>query len=371
MKNADINATIKVVTKGQSYPIRVEADLLKSYDVFEPFIKKASHIFVISDSHVSTLYGQSVESHLKCCGVKYTCLEITPGEASKTLPEYERVINTILEHTPTRDSLIIALGGGVVGDFAGFIAATTLRGVPFIQVPTSLLAQVDSSVGGKTGLNTPQGKNLIGAFYQPEAVFIDTQTLKTLPPREFSAGIAEVVKYGCLGSAPFFEWLENNKELIVAQDKQALTHMIKTCCEMKADIVAADEMEKTGKRALLNFGHTFGHGIEKLGGLDGKILHGEAVALGMVMAAQLSVELGYIIADFVPRLKVLLAFFDLPVTLDDVPVSFTAQELIAAMQGDKKADSTGLVFIVLSALGTAILQKNIDNALIENAITEI
>jgi 3-dehydroquinate synthase len=274
----------------------------------------------------------------------------------KTWQTLDRVHGELLMSRADRRTIIVALGGGVVGDLAGFAAATYQRGIPFIQVPTTLLAQVDSSVGGKTGINHVLGKNMVGAFHQPLAVIADTDTLNTLPDRELSAGLAEVVKYGAIRDMEFFLWLEDNMDHLRERDTGALAHAIRRSCELKAEIVALDERE-AGPRALLNLGHTFGHAIETLEGY-GTWLHGEAVAAGMVMAARLSARLGRLSASDAQRLERLISRAGLPIT----PPTITSERWLDAMGRDKKNDSGRITLILLDALGSAHIEKNVPQA---------
>ena len=289
-------------------------------------------------------------------GLKFDSIQLPDGEEYKNLDSMNLVYSRLLEGRFDRNTTLIALGGGVVGDITGFAAASYQRGVPFIQIPTTLLSQVDSSVGGKTGVNHPLGKNMIGAFYQPQAVIIDINSLDTLPDRELSAGISEVIKYGILGDAEFFNWLEDNVEALMARDPDVLTYAIARSCQDKADIVAADEREQ-GKRALLNLGHTFGHAIET--GLGyGEWLHGEAVACGMVMAARLSAEMGWLSDSDVGRIRALISRANLPT---DPPPAMSADKFRALMAIDKKVLDGKLRLILLQSIGSSIVTDSFDN----------
>ena len=273
------------------------------------------------------------------------------GEAYKNSTSLNHIYDVLLQHRMERKGTLIALGGGVIGDLTGFAAASYLRGVPFIQIPTTLLAQVDSSVGGKTGINHPLGKNMIGAFYQPQVVLADTDTLSTLPDRELSAGIAEIIKYGLISDLPLFEWLEANMELLLTRDPQALTYAILRSCQNKADVVAADERE-SGRRALLNLGHTFGHAIEAGMGY-GAWLHGEAVGTGMIMAAVLSQQLGWISAQDVQRIRALIVKARLP----DIAPNLGQEKYLDFMGLDKKVEGGKLRFVLLKAIGAAVVSE--------------
>jgi 3-dehydroquinate synthase len=276
------------------------------------------------------------------------------GEAYKNWETLNLVFNALLERGCDRKTLVVALGGGVVGDMAGFAAACFMRGVPFVQIPTTLLSQVDSSVGGKTGINHPLGKNMLGAFYQPLQVVCDIDALQTLPDREISAGLAEVIKYGPIADMDFFAWLEENIGLLMRRDAVALAHAIRRSCEIKAHVVGQDEREG-GLRAILNFGHTFGHAIETGMGY-GAWLHGEAVGCGMVMAAQLSFQLGLVDADFVDRLRSLIARAGLPVTGPVLDPQDNAGRYLELMQHDKKAEAGEIRFVVISGRSKASMQ---------------
>ncbi len=333
----------------RSYPIFIEegmlADSARLAEKLRPLIK-ASQVAVITNPTVQALYGSALLTALADFQVDVFAMD--DGEAHKTLETYAAVMDFLMTHRHNRTTTVIALGGGVVGDLAGFAAATFQRGVGFIQIPTTLLAQVDSSVGGKTAVNHPAGKNMIGAFYQPQAVLIDPATLHTLPDREYAAGLAEVVKYGVIADADFFAWLEDNVDALVNRDAAALTEAIRVSCATKAHVVAQDERE-AGLRAILNYGHTFGHAIENLSGY-GVWLHGEAVAVGMVMAAQFSQRLGLLNQGVPERIEGLLAALGCPVRLDQ---SVAPADMIEAMGMDKKAADGNLRFVVTRGIGHA------------------
>jgi 3-dehydroquinate synthase len=295
-------------------------------------------------------------------GARLTEIVVPDGEKTKSWQVLETVFDALLAAHCGRDTLLVALGGGVVGDLAGFAAAVYQRGMPFLQVPTTLLAQVDSSVGGKTAINHARGKNMIGAFHQPLAVISDVTTLDTLPDRELRAGLAEVIKHALALDLAFVDWLEKNVEKVLARDRAALTYAVKRCCELKAGIVAADERE-AGVRALLNFGHTFGHAIEAGAGY-GSWLHGEAIAAGMVMAAQLSRNLGLIGDPEVARVSGLIGRAGLP----NRGPALAPQKLMELMAGDKKAAQGKLRFVVLEALGRAVLRGGVEDERVRQAI---
>ena len=335
----------------RSYPIYIESSLLEQSELLSRHIK-GTRVCVVSNDIVYPLYGKQVLSALANYTVDTVILP--DGEAQKSLANFDVIMSHMLEKGHGRDSTLVALGGGVIGDITGFAAACYQRGVDFIQIPTTLLSQVDSSVGGKTAINHPLGKNMVGAFYQPNAVIIDIDSLKTLPDREFSAGIAEVIKYGILGDSEFFGWLEKNVELIKAKDVDALKYLIARCCQCKADIVAEDEKE-AGRRALLNLGHTFGHAIEAEQGY-GKWLHGEAVATGMVLASELSVTKDLLSASDYRRIVNLLVQFDLPI---EAPSDMDFDSFIKHMKRDKKNIAGQLRFILPVGIGHSEMKNDI------------
>ena len=305
---------------------------------------------VVSNETIAPLYLDALKANLQ--GHSVDTIALPDGESWKTIDTASLILDKLVACGSNRDTTVIALGGGVVGDMTGFAAACYMRGVAFIQVPTTLLAQVDSSVGGKTGVNHAKGKNLIGAFHQPQIVLIDTDTLTSLPDRELRAGLAEVIKYGAIADTEFLAWLEQNMDALLDKQPDALAHAVRRSCEIKADVVAADEREM-GRRAILNFGHTFGHAIEHCLGY-GEWLHGEAVAAGMIMAAQLS---GSDSVD-VERLRSLLVAAGLPTS----PPPVGAQNMLTAMGMDKKVQQKKLRFVLLSALGDAVVSDEYDQA---------
>ena len=341
--------TINVELGIRSYPIVIGSGLLGGGFNLSDFVT-GDDCLIVSNETVAPLYLEKLLANLP--GKTASVIELPDGEAFKTTDTLHTILDKLVAIGANRDTTVIALGGGVVGDVAGFAAASFMRGIGFVQIPTTLLAQVDSSVGGKTGINHAQGKNLIGAFYQPGVVLIDTDTLKTLPDRELKAGLAEVIKYGAIVDIEFFDWLEHNIEKLLGGDAAALSHAIERSCQLKAEIVAEDERE-SGRRAILNFGHTFGHAIEHCLGY-GEWLHGEAVAAGMVMAAGLS----GIAAAEQQRLTALLEAAGLPVTPPAVP----ADELLAAMSRDKKVQNKAVRFVLLKNLGNAYVSADIDQA---------
>jgi 3-dehydroquinate synthase len=347
-------AALTVELGDRSYPIHIGPGLLPRAEMFQPHLR-GGRPFILTNETVAPLYLEPLRSALGGSGVE--ALVLPDGEAHKTLETAGRIYDALLAGRYARDSVLVALGGGVIGDLTGFAAATYQRGIGFIQVPTTLLAQVDSSVGGKTGVNHPLGKNMIGAFHQPLAVVADTDTLRTLPARELSAGLAEVIKYGLLGDASFFDWLELNMGRLRALEPDALTEAIRRSCANKARIVALDERE-SGPRALLNLGHTFGHAIETALGY-GRWLHGEAVGAGLCMAADLSCRLGWLPAADRDRVIALVARAGLPTRL---PAQLTPADFQRLMAHDKKVQAGRLRLVLLKAIGTAVVTADFDPA---------
>ena len=338
--------TLTVQLAERSYPILIGPGLLEDGALIEAQVPGGT-VLLVSNTTVAPLYADALKRSLKGRTVVEAILP--DGESYKTLASLSRILDVAVANRLARDCTVVALGGGVVGDMAGFAAASYQRGVDFVQVPTTLLAQVDSSVGGKTGVNHPGGKNLIGAFHQPVAVIADTDTLATLPPRELRAGLAEVIKYGLIHDAAFFDWLEVSIDRLLAGSGEALTHAIRRSCEVKAEIVGRDERER-GDRALLNFGHTFGHAIEAATGYR-TWLHGEAVGAGMLMAAAMSRECGFLGATDVARLRALLHRVGLPLAAPDV----SAAAALEHMQIDKKVKSGRMRFVLLQRIGAALV----------------
>ncbi|KPK09475.1 MAG: 3-dehydroquinate synthase [Betaproteobacteria bacterium SG8_39] len=353
--------SLRVALGAQAYPIHVGAGILGDAALYAPLLE-GRRAAIVSNAVVAPLYLERLRSALAACGASVVEILVEDGEQAKRWETLDAIIGAMLEARCDRRSVVIALGGGVIGDLAGFAAAIYQRGVAFIQVPTTLLAQVDSSVGGKTGINHALGKNMIGAFHQPLAVIADVGALATLPPRELRAGLAEVIKHGLVLDAAFFEWLEAHMERLLGGDPQALTHAVVRSCELKAQVVAADERE-AGLRALLNFGHTFGHAIE-VGMGYGSWLHGEAVAAGMVMAAELSARAGPLDASAVARVRALVARAGLPVEGPDL----AAARYLELMTVDKKATAGRIRFVTLEAIGRAALRDDLDPAAVRAAI---
>jgi len=348
--------TVNVDLGERSYPIRIGADLIGRTDLFAPHIAGAS-VTIVTNETVEPLYGDALRAALAPLGKQVSTVVLPDGEAFKQWETLNLIFDALLSAKADRKTTLIALGGGVIGDMTGFAAACYMRGVPFVQVPTTLLSQVDSSVGGKTGINHPLGKNMIGAFFQPQAVIADIGALRTLPERELAAGIAEVIKTAAIADVAFFEWIEANVDALNRRDPAALAHAVKRSCELKASVVAADERE-SGLRAILNFGHTFGHAIEA--GLGyGEWLHGEAVGCGMVMAADLSVRLGYLDDAVRKRLVAVIAAARLPThapALGDT-------RYIELMKVDKKAEAGAIKFVLLKQLGDTLVTDVPEDAL--------
>ncbi len=344
----------------RSYPIYIGTDLLGRSDLISKHVR-GKRVAIVTNEVVGPLYLDTVRRSL--AAFNPVTVVLPDGEEYKTLSVLDRIFTALLENRCDRKTTVVALGGGVVGDMAGFAAAAYQRGVPFIQVPTTLLAQVDSSVGGKTGVNHPLGKNMIGAFHQPNCVIIDTKTLNTLPDEELSAGLAEVIKYGLISDSAFFAWLEENMPRLLARDPEALSYAIERSCQNKAEVVAADETE-AGRRALLNLGHTFGHAIETGMGY-GAWLHGEAVAAGMVMAADLSRRLGWIGEADVARIRRLITQARLPIA---APPTLGADRFLELMAVDKKVQDGQLRLILLKAIGQAEIVADVPVARIAETL---
>jgi len=343
-------ATVQVSLGDRSYPIWIGEGLLGQGSLWRSVLA-GRQVAVVTNDTVGPLYAEGLLATLRQEGLEPILVTLPDGEVHKTMVVLGTVFDAMMAHRMERGSTVVALGGGVVGDMAGFAAACYQRGVPFVQVPTTLLSQVDSSVGGKTGVNHPLGKNMIGAFYQPQAVLIDMAVLQTLPERELSAGLAEIIKYGASLDRAFFEWLEAHMPALRAREPSALVHAIERSCQIKAMVVAEDERESSGRRAILNFGHTFGHAIEAGMGF-GQWLHGEAVGCGMVMAACLSEQLGQLAVADRDRIRRLVAAAGLPVE----PPDWSSETYLEWMSHDKKTAAGQVRYIVLKGLGDAALQ---------------
>ncbi|MBR0798786.1 3-dehydroquinate synthase [Bradyrhizobium jicamae] len=365
--SADV--TVDVALGDRAYDIVIGRDVLASLGARIAALRPGVRTAIVTDRTVAKHWLEPTEASLAAAGVPTARIVVEEGEGSKSYAGLSQVSEALIAARIERNDLVIALGGGVVGDLAGFAAAILRRGVDFVQVPTSLLAQVDSSVGGKTGINSPQGKNLIGSFHQPVLVIADTSVLDTLSPRQFRAGYAEVAKYGILGDEAFFAWLETNHADIFAGGA-AREHAIATSCRAKAGVVSRDERE-TGERALLNLGHTFGHALEAATGFSDRLFHGEGVSVGMVLAAQLSAGLGMISPNDAARIERHLAAVGLPTRLQDI-AGFAqegladADALLALMAQDKKVKRGKLTFILLEAVGRAVISNNVEPSLVRD-----
>ena len=353
--------TLNVDLGSRGYPIHIGPGLLSQADLLLPHLAQP-RVVVVTNTVVAPLYLERLTATLQSAGVAVIPVILPDGEAHKNWETLNRIFDALLTYRAERKTTLIALGGGVIGDLTGFAAASYQRGVPFIQVPTTLLSQVDSSVGGKTGINHPLGKNMIGAFYQPQVVLADIDTLNTLPDRELSAGLAEVIKYGLIGDLPFLEWLENNMSKLRARDPQALQYAIARSCQNKADVVAADERE-AGVRAHLNLGHTFGHAIETGMGY-GNWLHGEAIGAGMVMAADASQRMGWLSEADVARTRALIRAAGLPVVAPDLGV----EAYLNFMGHDKKVESGKMRFVLLKKLGEATVTGDLPPAALKDTL---
>lgn len=353
-----LHETVTVDLGPRSYPIHIGAGLLKAANQFVKQAVGDRPCVIVSDSHVAALYAQPLYENLSAAQLcKTRPLVLPAGEKTKSFSFIAHLLRDVLHVGIDRNSVLVALGGGVIGDVTGFAAAIALRGIDFIQIPTSLLAQVDSSVGGKTGINTGEGKNLVGAFHQPRLVLTDVNTLKTLPLRELRAGYAEIVKMALLGDAAFFEFLESNGKDVVEGKPEAQIQAIKTSCAMKAFIVGRDEREG-GERALLNLGHTFAHAFETATQYDGSLLHGEAVAMGCTLAFKLSARLGLCREEDAARVKKHFAACGLPTGITGR--GWNADHLLANMYKDKKAEGKKLTFILARSIGQAVIAKDVD-----------
>lgn len=358
---------IEVGLPGRSYPIQIGPRLLGDTTAWRGVIRGV-HALIVSDDNVAPLYLQRLQAAVtgSLQTLNVSTLVLPPGEAHKNLQAVSRALDALAQLGATRDACVLALGGGVVGDIAGFAAACWMRGIDFVQFPTTLLAMVDSSVGGKTGVDHAAGKNLIGAFHQPRAVIADLDTLATLPERELRAGLAEVIKTACIGDADFFAWLEAHADQLLAGDRDALTHAISHCCHFKAGVVERDERE-TGERALLNLGHTFGHALEAEAGY-GTLLHGEAVAIGMVLAARLSTRIGMADPVDAQRLMALLQRCGLPTAS---PSDLDADALLSRMRLDKKNRAGSLRLILWRGVGRAEIVEGVSDPDVLGVLSDV
>jgi|TARA_B110000879_G_scaffold40816_1_gene57304 3-dehydroquinate synthase len=351
MKFKTMKQTLSVALAERTYPIHIGAGLLDQTALLLAHLKH-KRVAIVSNTTVAPLYLERVAKPLREAGVDVVEIILPDGEQYKNSEILNTIYDALIQARCERMTTLIALGGGVIGDLTGYAAATYLRGVPFIQIPTTLLSQVDSSVGGKTGINHPQGKNMIGAFYQPQLVLIDTETLKTLPQRELSAGIAEVIKYGLIRDADFFDWLEINMEKLMALDETTVSEAVYRSCQNKAEVVAADERE-AGERALLNLGHTFGHAIENAMGY-GVWLHGEAVAAGTLMAADLSLRMGWLKLEDVQRIKAIFHAAE----LKQQPPALGVDQYLDLMGLDKKVQDGKIRLVLQQAIGESVMTSD-------------
>jgi 3-dehydroquinate synthase len=362
--------TVSVPLAGRSYDIRIGPGLLAVAGREIRPLLRGSRIAIVTDETVAGLHLETLARALEDAAIAWDALALPPGEGTKCWAELERTVEWLIDRRIGRDDLVVALGGGVIGDLAGFAAAVLRRGVRFVQIPTTLLAQVDSSVGGKTGINSARGKNLIGAFHQPQLVLADTDVLATLGERDFLAGYAEVVKYGLLGDAAFFGWLEENAPRAAAGDVAARMQAIRRSCEMKAAIVARDETEQ-GDRALLNLGHTFGHALEAATGYSGRLLHGEGVSIGCQLAFEASAALGLCSQETPSRVAQHFARMGLRHRLADIPGDLPdADELLDLMTQDKKVKDGRIVFILAHGIGEAFVCRDADTGVIRRVLDE-
>jgi len=352
---------VRVALGARAYDIFVGPQLIARAADYLSDVLKRPRVAIITDETVAKLHLPALETSLDAAGIRHSHLALAPGEQTKCFAELERVSSFLLDQGIERSDMVIALGGGVIGDLTGFAASILRRGVDFVQIPTTLLSQVDSSVGGKTGINTPHGKNLIGAFHQPRLVLADISALETLSEREFLAGYAEVVKYGLINDRDFFDWLEANLEALKNGDAGTRSHAIVKSCQAKADVVAEDEKEG-GVRALLNLGHTFGHALEAATHYDSKrLVHGEAVAVGMVMAFEFSAMLGLCPGQDAQRVKAHLKRAGLPVSLEDIPGDLPdAETMIGLMAQDKKVVDGRLTFILARGIGESFITRDVE-----------
>ena len=360
-----VEQTIQVGLGERSYPISIGKGIIRQVGLYLQKAKVAKRYGIISDDRVAELYGHQLQESLHLAGIACDLFVFPHGEASKHLLTIGQLASTLAEKGFDRGDALIALGGGVTGDITGFLASIYMRGIPFVQIPTSLLAQVDSSVGGKTGVDIPQGKNLIGTFYQPRAVFIDTDVLQTLPKEEFLGGMAEVIKYGASIDADFFTWLGQNREAILALDPTVIVPMIRRCCEMKASVVEQDERE-SGLRRILNFGHTIGHAVEAASGYQ--LIHGFAVAIGMRAVAELAVRGGYADQSVAESIVQILRAYNLPT---EIPPGFDRETLRKYLLSDKKTIGGRVFFVLPEIIGKVRITDQVEEADIDAVLSNL
>lgn len=361
---------LNVSLGARSYDICIGRNLIARAAEFILPVLARKHAIIVTDTQVAPHYLVMLQTSLEAAGIATQHCILPAGESTKSFGMLEKLVDDILSHRPERKTMLIALGGGVIGDITGFAASIVLRGIDFVQIPTTLLAQVDSSVGGKTGINTRWGKNLAGSFYQPRLVLADTDALKTLPKRQMLAGYAEIVKYGIINNEEFFSWLEANGDALLNGDDVALAHAIRTSCDAKARIVAADEKEQD-VRALLNLGHTFGHALEAETGFSETLLHGEAVAIGMVMALQLSEQIGICPHGESARLAAHLKKVGLPDSPLAIRTQWNAEALIAHFHHDKKVQDGKLTFILAKHIGASFISQEVTHAQLEALLSSV
>lgn len=361
---------VKVPLEGRAYDVRIGPGLIARAGVEIASLLARPRVAVVTETRVAALHLEALRAGLAAAGIEMVALELPPGESTKAWPEFSRCVEWLLEQKIERRDVVIALGGGVIGDLVGFAAAVLRRGIRFVQIPTSLLAQVDSSVGGKTGINAPQGKNLIGAFHQPALVLADTDALNSLPPRDFLSGYGEVVKYGLLGDAAFFDWLETRGPDLLAGDQGARIEAVRRSVQMKADIVLRDETEQ-GDRALLNLGHTFCHALEAATGYSDRLLHGEGVAIGCALAFELSARLGLCPQEEPSRVRAHLRAMGMKVDLADIEGDLPdASALLALMGQDKKVIDGQLRFILARGIGAAFVTSDVPQEKVLKLLTD-
>lgn len=358
--------TVKVNLSERSYNIHIQEDLLKDSGEYIKDLNLGNKVFLITDRNVAKLYHKTVKESLLKEGFEVHEFTLKPGEQLKSFLNTVKLSNKILSLFPDRNSTIVALGGGVIGDLSGFLASLLLRGINFVQIPTTLLSQTDSSVGGKTGINTNYGKNLIGTFYQPKLVLIDPKTLKTLSEREFLCGYVETVKYALINNYSFFEHLDNHKRKIKNRDIKFLKDIIKTAVSSKADIVAQDETERTHTRALLNLGHTFGHAFEKEANFSDIIKHGEAVAIGIILAAKFSHKFGFCDKSVITKIETHFKALNIPTSAKEIAYEWNIDNLLNNMLSDKKNQNGQITLILFKNIGETFLARNITHAEISN-----
>lgn len=362
--------TVRVDLGARSYDVVVGTRLLAGAGAAIAPLLARPRVAILTDETVAGHHLASLQATLEAQGIAHSALALPPGEATKGWPQFTRAVEWLLSERIERRDVVIALGGGVIGDLAGFAAAVLRRGVRFVQIPTSLLAQVDSSVGGKTGINAPQGKNLVGAFHQPSLVLADIDVLGTLAPRDLLAGYGEVVKYGLLGDAAFFDWLEGNGPALAAGDISARTHAVTRSVQMKAEIVARDETE-TGDRALLNLGHTFCHALEAATGYSDRLLHGEGVAIGCALAFEVSARMGLCAQEDPSRVRAHLSAMGMKTDLGDIPGYLPdADHLLDLMAQDKKVIDGRLRFILARGIGSAYVAEDVDRSVVRDVLRD-